>query len=254
MFAYFDGRWDDAIALYRRARVRGERSGRPADVAFVDCNVGEILSDQGQLDAAEEHLQRARRVWSATRERPIGRVRRHAARAARGAARRSRRGPSDDRGRDGHAAPLQHERVRRFRAGAGRRGRGVRRRRAARARDRDRGHAVGRSEPSAAPARRGNRARPPRAARCRPRRVGRGAGAQPGRDGPATTSRRRSTRSTRSVARMPMPAASGTRSSTRSRSFACLASRRSSVGSRRRPCGSWAGLRLAAARRIARLA
>ena len=68
MFAYFDGRWDDALALYRRARVRGERSGRPADVAFIDCNVGEILSDQGQLASAEEHLQRARRVWSGTRE------------------------------------------------------------------------------------------------------------------------------------------------------------------------------------------
>ena len=68
MFAYFDGRWDDAIALYRRARECGERSGRPADAAFVDCNVGEILSDQGQLDVAEEYLQRARRVWSGTRE------------------------------------------------------------------------------------------------------------------------------------------------------------------------------------------
>jgi len=68
MFAYFDGRWDDAIALYRRARECGERSGRPADVAFVDCNVGEILSDQGRLDEAEEYLQRARRVWSGTRE------------------------------------------------------------------------------------------------------------------------------------------------------------------------------------------
>jgi len=68
MFAYFDGRWDDAIALYRRARACGERSGRPADVAFVDCNVGEILSDQGHLDEAEEYLQRARRVWSGTRE------------------------------------------------------------------------------------------------------------------------------------------------------------------------------------------
>ena len=66
MFAYFDGRWDDALELYRRARQRGERAGRPADVAFVDCNVGEILSDQGQLDEAEEHLQRARRVWSGT--------------------------------------------------------------------------------------------------------------------------------------------------------------------------------------------
>ena len=68
MFAYFNGRWDDAIAFYRRARVCGERSGRPADVAFVDCNVGEILSDQGHLEEAEEYLQRARRVWSGTRE------------------------------------------------------------------------------------------------------------------------------------------------------------------------------------------
>src|SRR5262249_54561921 len=33
-----------------------------------DCNVGEILSDQGRLEEAEEHLRRARRVWSATRE------------------------------------------------------------------------------------------------------------------------------------------------------------------------------------------
>jgi tetratricopeptide (TPR) repeat protein len=68
MFAYFDGRWDDALSLYLQARACGERSGRPADVAFVDCNVGEILSDQGRLDEAEEHLKRARLVWSGTRE------------------------------------------------------------------------------------------------------------------------------------------------------------------------------------------
>jgi class 3 adenylate cyclase/tetratricopeptide (TPR) repeat protein len=68
MFAYFDGRWDDALSLYLQARECGERSGRPADAAFVDCNVGEILSDQGRLEQAEEHLRRARRVWNATRE------------------------------------------------------------------------------------------------------------------------------------------------------------------------------------------
>ncbi len=68
MFAYFDGRWDDALSLYVRARECGERSSRPADVAFVDCNVGEILSDQGRLEEAEEYLRRARQVWSATRE------------------------------------------------------------------------------------------------------------------------------------------------------------------------------------------
>jgi tetratricopeptide (TPR) repeat protein len=68
MFAYFDGRWDDAIALYRRAGECGKRSGRPADMAFTDCNVGEILSDQGRLEEAEEHLRQARRVWSSTQE------------------------------------------------------------------------------------------------------------------------------------------------------------------------------------------
>ena len=69
MFAYFDGRWDDAIALYRRAGACAERAGRPADVAYTDCNIGEILSDQGRLDDAGTSLRRARQVWSATGER-----------------------------------------------------------------------------------------------------------------------------------------------------------------------------------------
>jgi class 3 adenylate cyclase/tetratricopeptide (TPR) repeat protein len=67
--AYWDDRWDDAVELYRRASTCAERAGRPADGAFTDCNVGEILSDQGHLEEAEAHLQRARRVWSGTGER-----------------------------------------------------------------------------------------------------------------------------------------------------------------------------------------
>jgi class 3 adenylate cyclase/tetratricopeptide (TPR) repeat protein len=69
MFAYFEGRWDDAVELYRRAGSSSDRAGKPADAAYTDGNVGEILSDQGHLDEAEIHLQRARRVWSATGER-----------------------------------------------------------------------------------------------------------------------------------------------------------------------------------------
>ena len=69
MFAYFDGRWDDAVALYERAAECSDRAGRPADRALTDCNVGEILSDQGRFVEADAHLQRARRVWSATGER-----------------------------------------------------------------------------------------------------------------------------------------------------------------------------------------
>ncbi len=64
--AYWDGRWAEAIDLYHRAGEASERAGRPADTAYTDCNVGEIRSDQGHLDEAEEHLLRARRVWSAT--------------------------------------------------------------------------------------------------------------------------------------------------------------------------------------------
>jgi tetratricopeptide (TPR) repeat protein len=69
MFAYFDGRWDDALTLYRRSRESGERAGTPADVAYTDCNIGEILSDQGRIEEAREQLERARRVWSGTGER-----------------------------------------------------------------------------------------------------------------------------------------------------------------------------------------
>ena len=67
--AYWGGRWGDAVDLYRRAAVCAERAGRPADASWTDGNLGEILSDQGHLDAADAHLQRARRVSSATGDR-----------------------------------------------------------------------------------------------------------------------------------------------------------------------------------------
>jgi class 3 adenylate cyclase/tetratricopeptide (TPR) repeat protein len=67
--AYWQGRWDDAVELYRRAGVCGERAGKPGDVAYTDCNIGEILSDQGRLDDATIPLERARRTWTATGDR-----------------------------------------------------------------------------------------------------------------------------------------------------------------------------------------
>ena len=66
MYAYFRGDWDAAVDLYSAAALCSDRSGNVADGAYTDCNVGEILSDQGHLEQAAIHLGRARRVWSST--------------------------------------------------------------------------------------------------------------------------------------------------------------------------------------------
>ena len=65
-FAYWRGRWQEAIELYRQAGACRQRAGNAADAAETDANVGEILSDQGRLEEAEIHLRRAHRVWSST--------------------------------------------------------------------------------------------------------------------------------------------------------------------------------------------
>ncbi len=105
-----------------------ERAGNPGDVACTDCNVGEILSDQGHLDEAAAHLQRARRVWSATGERQGVVVRRHAAGSAGGAARRSPRRGAAAQGSVADLRRFRMDAYARFRARPDRRGRGVRRR------------------------------------------------------------------------------------------------------------------------------
>ena len=62
-FAYGDGRWDEAVALYRRGSELSLRAGNLDVAATGDCNIGEILSDQGRLVQAAAHLERAQRVW-----------------------------------------------------------------------------------------------------------------------------------------------------------------------------------------------
>ena len=62
-FAYHEGRWDEAVELYRRAAEASARAGDVANAAFGDCNVGEVLADQGHLAQAEQRLRRALRVW-----------------------------------------------------------------------------------------------------------------------------------------------------------------------------------------------
>ena len=63
-FAYHEGRWDDAVELYRRAAEVSARAGDVANAAFGDCNVGEVLSDQGRWAEAERALRQALRILS----------------------------------------------------------------------------------------------------------------------------------------------------------------------------------------------
>ena len=66
MFAYYDGRWADAVRLYRAGAEASTQAGNIGSAAFGDCNLGEVRSDQGRPDEAREHLQRALEVWRAT--------------------------------------------------------------------------------------------------------------------------------------------------------------------------------------------
>ncbi|MDX6720846.1 MAG: hypothetical protein QOJ63_3100, partial [Solirubrobacteraceae bacterium] len=65
-FAYWEGRWDDAVTLYRMSGETSARAGGVADAAFGDCNIGELRSDQGRLVEAEERLRSALDTWRAT--------------------------------------------------------------------------------------------------------------------------------------------------------------------------------------------
>ena len=65
-YAFHDGRWTDAVVLYRRAGNLCARAGDWATRRSRDCNVGEVLVMQGRLTAADEALRRALRVWRGT--------------------------------------------------------------------------------------------------------------------------------------------------------------------------------------------
>jgi class 3 adenylate cyclase/tetratricopeptide (TPR) repeat protein len=64
-FAYFDGKWDEAIEYYERGREARERTGDAVTAAYGTINIGEILSDQGRLQEAEVSIRAALRVWRA---------------------------------------------------------------------------------------------------------------------------------------------------------------------------------------------
>ena len=66
MFAYYDGRWDEAVQLYRAGAQASGRAGNVRSAAYGDCNIGELRSDQGRGAEARPLLVRARDTWRAT--------------------------------------------------------------------------------------------------------------------------------------------------------------------------------------------
>jgi class 3 adenylate cyclase/tetratricopeptide (TPR) repeat protein len=64
-FAYWGGRWDEAIALYERGRDARLVTGNAVDAASGTMNIGEVFADQGHIDEAEACFRDAARVWRA---------------------------------------------------------------------------------------------------------------------------------------------------------------------------------------------
>ncbi len=67
VFAYYVGEWDKAVDYYEQAGALELRTGNAVHAAVAAVNVGEVLADQGHLDAAEEMVRDALRVFRAAR-------------------------------------------------------------------------------------------------------------------------------------------------------------------------------------------
>jgi class 3 adenylate cyclase/tetratricopeptide (TPR) repeat protein len=86
--AYYEGRWDESIALYRESRDAKERSGDVIGAVIQVNNEAEILSDQGHVDEAvplfEEMLRVSRASgWAFGEGAALSNLARAAARASR---------------------------------------------------------------------------------------------------------------------------------------------------------------------------
>ncbi|WP_436792769.1 tetratricopeptide repeat protein [Actinospongicola halichondriae] len=58
--AYYTGAWTEAVAHWEDAAETFDQAGSPTDRAYVDNNLGEVLSDRGDTDAAEALFRRSR--------------------------------------------------------------------------------------------------------------------------------------------------------------------------------------------------
>ena len=69
--AYSDGRWNEAVDWYRRARADCLDAGDRPRAALAGANLGELLVSQGAFDEAETVLTEARHVLRAAGRRPF---------------------------------------------------------------------------------------------------------------------------------------------------------------------------------------
>ena len=66
---FYQGRWDEALASYERARDGRLRVGDPVMAALAADNIAEILCERGQLDDAMELLRSSLPLWRASENR-----------------------------------------------------------------------------------------------------------------------------------------------------------------------------------------
>jgi tetratricopeptide (TPR) repeat protein len=62
-FAYYQGRWTEALRLYDESRRNFEKVGNVVDAALGSSNIAEIFADQGRLDDAERLLGEVIETW-----------------------------------------------------------------------------------------------------------------------------------------------------------------------------------------------
>ena len=61
--AYYEGRWDEAMALYGESRRCREQAGDVVGAATADNNIAEVLCDLGRFAEAQPLFEEALRVW-----------------------------------------------------------------------------------------------------------------------------------------------------------------------------------------------
>ncbi len=66
---FYQGRWEEALASYERARDGRLRVGDPVMATLAADNAAEILVERGRYDEAEEILRESVRVWRAAENR-----------------------------------------------------------------------------------------------------------------------------------------------------------------------------------------